>query len=77
MGSTFAGGCAAGDRSNYVYAILLTEKRPVEDLLEAMDTGADDCLMKPAIAGSAGAAAGDGAHREGTGAAGRGADGTL
>jgi diguanylate cyclase (GGDEF)-like protein len=36
-----------GDQCNYVYAILITERRPIEDILEAMDAGADDYIFKP------------------------------
>jgi DNA-binding response OmpR family regulator len=34
-------------RSGYVYVILLTAKGQKEDLVEAMDAGADDFLTKP------------------------------
>jgi len=36
-----------GGPQNYVYTILLSERRPIEDLLEAMDAGADDYLFRP------------------------------
>ena len=36
-----------GDHCNYVYTILLTERRPVDEVMTAMDDGADDYVLKP------------------------------
>ncbi len=37
----------AGQTSHYVYVILLTSKEGRQNMLDAMDAGADDYLMKP------------------------------
>lgn len=36
-----------GDHCNYVYTLLLTERRPFDEISRAMDAGADDYLLKP------------------------------
>ena len=36
-----------GDHCNYVYTILLTEQRPMQQVMAAMDEGADDYVLKP------------------------------
>jgi diguanylate cyclase (GGDEF)-like protein len=35
------------NRLNYVYLLLLTERGPIEELLAAMDAGADDYITRP------------------------------
>jgi two-component system, cell cycle response regulator len=37
----------AEDRLNYAYLLLLTEKGPIEDLVAALDAGADDYITRP------------------------------
>lgn len=37
----------SGEREQYVYLILLTSKSQKEDLIEGMEAGADDYLVKP------------------------------
>src|ERR1035438_6343613 len=37
----------SGSHCNYVYTILLTEPRSVEQVMEAMDQGADDYVTRP------------------------------